>query len=273
MGSNAMIKDGLYDPEKHNCPKPDLVLGQHVVAMPAGMVGTRPGTIMSAADSFKITVFGHGGHGSMPHQCIDPVLIASHIVVRLQSVISRETPPDQTAVVTVGALNAGKTENIIADEAELKVNIRTMNPKVRESVLASVKRIVRAECVAGNCPKEPTFERISEYPLTVNDADVNEAVSRSFTEYFGDKHIRDLPPVLASEDFGNLGSAIDRPYCFWFWGGHDAKDYEKMKSEGNEHRIPSNHSPFFAPVIQPTLTTGVDALVVAALTFLKKQDD
>lgn len=269
-GADAMVKDGLYEPSKHNCPKPDVVLGQHVFALAAGKVGTRPGSMMSAADSFIITIYGQGGHGSMPHRCIDPVVIASHIVVRLQTVVSREVPPDQTAVVTVGSLQAGHTENIISDEAVLKLNIRTFNTEVRERVLAAVKRIIHAECVAGNCPKEPLIESTSRFPLTYNDAKTTEAISRSFSAYFGDKHIDDLEPVLGSEDFGILGSAIDRPYCFWFWGGHDADEFQKMKDQGKENQIPVNHSPFFAPVIQPTLTTGVDAMVVAALTFLAK---
>ena len=138
VGAQAMVDDGLYDESKHACPIPDIVLGQHVLPLPAACVGTRAGTFMSAADSFKITIFGSGGHGSMPHRCIDPVVIASHIVVRLQTIASREVPPNETAVVTVGALQAGSAENVISDEAVLKVNIRTVSAEWRDRILASV---------------------------------------------------------------------------------------------------------------------------------------
>jgi amidohydrolase len=269
-GAGVMVADGLYDPKKHGCPIPDVVLGQHVFPMPAGIVATKPGMIMSAADSFKITVFGSGGHGSMPHCCIDPVVIASHIVVRLQTIVSREVPPNEMAVLTVGELQAGQAENIISDEAVLKLNIRSVSVPVRETILAAVKRIVKAECLAGNCPKEPLIEPISSFPLTVNDETVNSVVAKTFDEVFGENHFKNLPSVLGSEDFGILGSAVERPYCFWFFGGHDAEWYEKMKAEGKQDQIPINHSPYFAPVIQPTLRTGCDAIVVAALAFLEK---
>lgn len=270
-GARAMVDDGLYSPAKHACPIPDVVLGQHVFPMAAGVTATKPGPLMSAADSFKITIYGSGGHGSMPHRTIDPVVVASHIVVRLQTIVSREVPPSESAVVTVGALQAGSTENVISDEAVLKINIRTVSTQWRDHILAAIKRIVKAECVASNTPKEPTFEATSSFPLTVNDPGVTATINESFTEYFGDTHDPNMQSVAGSEDFGVLGSAIDRPYCFWFFGGHDKKKFdEALKSDGGEGSIPVNHSPFFAPVVQPTLTTGVNALVVAALTYLGK---
>lgn len=267
-GAQAMVDDGLYDAKKHACPIPDVVLGQHVFPLPAGTTGLRPGPLMSAADSFKITIFGHGGHGSMPHGTIDPVVIASYIVVRLQAIVSREVPPDETAVVTIGALQAGSTENVISDEAVLKINIRSVTVEWREKILASVKRIVHAECLAGNCPKEPTIEPTSSFPLTINDAETSAKINKAFTSHFGSSHHPDLKSVLGSEDFGILGSHIDRPYCFWFFGGHDPKLFENGNSQ---HAVPVNHNPYFAPIIQPTLRTGVDALMVAALTYLGKE--
>ncbi len=265
-----MIDDGLYDQSKHACPIPDVVLGQHVFPLQAGKTATRVGSVMSAADSFKITIYGSGGHGSMPHKTIDPVVIASYIVVRLQSIVSREVPPDETAVVTVGALQAGSTENIISDEAVIKINIRTVSTEWRDRILASVKRIVDAECMAGRCPKPALIEPTSRFPLTVNDESVTKVVSGGLSAYFGDEHDPNVKNVLGSEDFGLLGSSIDRPYCFWFFGGHGREYYDSMVKEGKEHEIPVNHSPFFAPVVQPTLKTGVDAMVVAALSFLGK---
>lgn len=269
-GARAMVDDGLYDESKHACPIPDVVLGQHVFPLPAGRTGTKAGPLMSAADSFKVTIYGSGGHGSMPHRTIDPVVIASHIVVRLQTIVSREVPPDQIAVVTVGALQAGHTENIISDEAVLRINVRTFSTEWRDRILASIKRIVDAECMAGRCPKEATFEPSSSFPLTVNDGEVTATINKSFSAHFGDTHDPHIENVLGSEDFGILGSAIDRPTCFWFFGGHEAGPYEEKVKKGEEHTIPVNHSPFFAPVIQPTITTGIDALVVAALSYLSK---
>ena len=268
LGAQAMVDDGLYDPKRHACPIPDVVLGQHVFPVRAGDVCTKPGPVMSAADSFKITIFGRGGHGSMPHRCIDPVVIASHIVVRLQTIVAREVPPDETAVVTVGALQAGSTENVISDEAVLKINIRTVSTEWRGKILASIKRIVNAECEIGRCPKLPEITPTSNFPLTVNDPVTISKLEKTFDSHFGSKHKSNMKNALGSEDFGILGSAIDKPYAFWFWGGIDQDVWDKHEKEGRLDEIPVNHSPFFAPAVQPTISTGVDALTVAALTFL-----
>jgi amidohydrolase len=267
-GASAMVNDGLY--EKHGCPVPDLVLGQHVMPYRAGSVETKAGTMMSAADSFKVTIFGSGGHGSQPHRTIDPVLIASHIVVRLQTICSREVPPNETVVVTVGSIQAGDIENVIAAEAVLKLDVRSVTEEWRHRVLESVKRIVKAECDAGRCPKEPIFERTRTFPLTFNDQEVNEILERSFSAHFKANHKSAPQAHLASEDFSILASSVNKPYCFWFFGGTDAKEWDEREKNGTLDEIPVNHSPYFAPVLQPTLKTGVDALVVAALTFLGK---
>jgi amidohydrolase len=269
-GAQAMVDDGLYDESKHACPIPDVVLGQHVMPFPASSVGTRSGTFMSAADSFKITIFGRGGHGSMPHRCIDPVVIASHVVVRLQTIASREVPPDETAVVTVGALQAGSTENVISDEAVLKINIRSVSEEWRKHILASVRRILKAECEAGNCPKEPTIEPTSSFPLTSNDPSLTAALDESFTSHFGKMHYPNMKSVLGSEDFGILGTSVKRPYCYWMFGGVGQAEWAEREKNGTLNEQPVNHSPFFAPVVQPTLTTGTDAMAIAALTFLAK---
>ena len=259
-----MIDDGLYSPTSHAVPVPDICLGQHVFPQLAGTVDTKPGTVMSAANSFKITIFGHGGHGSMPHFTVDPVVIASYIVIRLQTIVSRECPPNETAVLTVGAIQAGTTENIIAEMATLRLNLRSVSPKTRDLMVKAVKRIVKAECVAGRCPKEPLIEPTTSFPLTSNDEAVTKAVQKSFSTYFGDRHNPDGVASLASEDFGILASSVGASSMFWFFGGYAKQDMEKQP-------VPYNHNAGFAPAIQPTLQTGVDALVVAALTFLGKE--
>lgn len=263
-GAKAMVEDGLYK----KIPVPDIVLGQHVMPYRAGHIGTRVGLMASAADSFKITLYGRGGHASQPHRTIDPVVMAAQVVVRLQSIVSREVSPDDAAVVTVGSVQAGQTENIICDRAEIKVNVRTINPKTREKVLAAIRRIVKAECEASGAPQEPSFEPTSKFPFTVNDKDVTEALQSPFAEHFQsyDPHIDRLQ---GSEDFSILGTSQDRPCSFWVIGGVDPEKWDEAETAGRtQEDIPINHSPFFAPVLQPTLGVGTDALALAALTFL-----
>ncbi|KAL8839583.1 MAG: hypothetical protein Q9170_001687 [Blastenia crenularia] len=265
-GAKAMVDDGLYD----KIPVPDIVLGQHVMALRAGHVGCRIGNIMSEADSFKVTLFGRGGHGSMPHRTVDPVVMAASVVMKLQTIVSREVDPDQFAVVTIGSLQAGQTENIIADKAEIRVNVRSQNHGIRNRILGAIRRIVNGECEASGCVKEPLIEETAKFPLSLNDEVVTRTVHNSFQEYFGDRFDPNTPCSTASEDYSILGSSQGKPSCFWFFGGVDHKTWDETKEKGRlAEDIPVNHSPFFAPVIQPTLKTGIDALCLAALTFLK----
>jgi amidohydrolase len=275
-GAKAMIADGLYDPKKHACPVPDVVLGQHVMPFPAGTVGTRVGGFASAADSFRVTVYGRGGHASQPHMTVDPVVMAAHIIVRLQTVVSREVNPRDAAVVTVGSVQAGMTENIIASEAVIKINVRTVLPETREKVLAAVKRIVKAECDASGATKEPLWESTSAFPFTINDKQVTNTVAEAFTKQFGSAHDPEAAPLGGSEDFGILATEAPNkqggkgvPYSYWSFGGTDRERFRKAVEMKNSDLVPINHSAYFAPVIQPTMSTGVDALVVAALSFLK----
>ncbi|KAJ8058162.1 hypothetical protein OCU04_013016 [Sclerotinia nivalis] len=206
VGARAMIDDGLYDPKRHACPIPDVVLGQHVMPFAAGQVGTRKGISGSAADSFRVTVYGKGGHASQPHMTIDPVFMAANIIVRLQGIISREVSPRDAAVITVSSVIAGMTENIIADEAVLKINVRNFNPETRGKVLKSIKRIVKAECDASNATKEPLFEPTSNFPFLINDEFITQKLSDSFDEVFGENHTQNCAPLGGSEDLGSLAS-------------------------------------------------------------------
>jgi len=271
-GARAMVDDGLYESSKHNVPKPDFVLGQHIMPERAGRLSCRHGEIMCAANSFKITIHGRGGHGSMPHNTIDPIPIAASVVLKLQTIVSREVPPSETAVVTVGSLQAGHTENIISDSAVLRVNVRTKSEGWRDKIIASIKRIVKGECDAGNCEKEPEIEQTTWFPLTVNDDSLATTIDNCFASYFGHKYNGDAPLVFASEDFSILGSSIGKPTCFWFVGCTPAEHWDAAEKKGRiGEEVPVNHSPYFAPAIQPTLTTCVDAMGVAALTFLGKE--
>jgi hippurate hydrolase len=268
-GSKAMVDDGLVT----KVPRPDVALAQHVMPMPAGTVATTAGPVLSAGDSLKITVYGKGAHGSMPHMSVDPVVLAASIVLRLQSVVSRETKPGDFAVVTVGALNAGAKSNIIPDRATLLLNIRTYDNQVRTSVLASIERIVKGECITAGSPREPEFEYYDQFPLTSNDAGVTEQVRAAFTAHFGADSVHHAERQTASEDFSRIPDAFGVPYTFWLLGGVDPEAYRAAAAKGTVAQdIPGNHSPFFAPVMDPTLSMGVQAHVVAALSYLSRDE-
>ena len=263
-GAQAMIDDGLFK----RFPKPDVVLGQHVMVGPSGTVAGRHGAITSAADSLQIRLFGRGAHGSMPQASIDPVVMAAATVMRLQTIVSREVAAAEAAVVTVGALQAGTKENVIPDEAIIKLNVRTFDAGVRTRVLAAIERIVNAEAEASGAPRKPEITTLDHYPLNVNDVDASRRVVDAFRGQFGAERVRETGPAPASEDFGSFGSEWQTPSVFWFVGGTDPDVYAKAKETNRLNELPVNHSPKFAPVIHPTLRTGVEALVVATRAWL-----
>ncbi|PYI38735.1 amidohydrolase [Arthrobacter psychrolactophilus] len=264
-GARALVDDGLT----HKVPRPDVVLGQHVMPLPAGMLATAAGPVLSAADSLRITVHGKGSHGSMPHMSVDPVVLAASIVMKLQTIVSRETKPGEFAVVTVGALNAGSTANIIPDRATLLVNIRSYNDTVRTRVLAAIERIVEGECAAAGSPQPADIELYDQFPLTNNDAAATERISEAFAVHFGSEAVTVATPQTASEDFSVLPNAFGAPYSYWFLGGSDPELFVAAQdNDGATPAVPANHSPLFAPVMNPTLSLGVQAHVVAALSYL-----
>ena len=263
-GAQAMIDDGLFD----RFPKPEVILGQHVMVGPAGSIAGRAGVITSAADSLEIRLFGRGAHGSMPQASIDPVVMAAATVMRLQTIVSRELAAAEAAVVTIGSLQAGTKENVIPDEAIIKLNVRSFDEGVRRRVLAAIERIVKAEAEASGAPKPPEITPLDRYPLAVNDPAASERVAAAFRRHFPAERARETGPAPASEDFGSFGAEWHAPSVFWFVGGTDPDRYAKAKEKGRLNEIPTNHSPHFVPVIHPTLETGVEALIVAALAWL-----
>ncbi|NKY86358.1 M20 family metallopeptidase [Nocardia veterana] len=263
-GARGMVDDGLAS----LLPKIDVALGQHVLPAPAGIVGTRSGPMLAAADSMRITVYGRGGHGSMPQATVDPVVLAAMIVLRLQMVVSREVAPTDTAVLTIGSITAGTKSNVIADHAVLQLNVRTYSESVRTTILDAIRRIVHAECQASGSPKDPEFELFDRFPVTDNDPEATRRVAQAFTAHFGDRAI-ELPMQSASEDFSEIPDALGVPYTYWGVGGIDPATYQAAAKTGRiAQEIPVNHSPGFAPVIEPTLRTGTEALVVAASAWL-----
>ncbi len=263
-GAKGMLEQGLAS----IVGQVDVAMAQHVLPMAAGHVGTRVGPTLSAADSMRVTVYGRGAHGSMPQAAVDPVVLAAMIVVRLQTVVSREVTPGEAAVLTVGSIAAGSKSNVIPDHAVLQLNVRTYNDGTRSVILDAIERIVRAECQASRSPREPEFERFERYPLTDNDAEVTRRVSGAFASFFGERAAR-LPAQSASEDFSDIPEGIGAPYTYWGIGGIDAEVYRAaMEADRVTQDIPVNHSSYFSPVIQPTLDTGTQALAVAALAWL-----
>ena len=264
QGAQAMIDDGLF---KH-FPKPDAVLGQHVMVGAAGVLSSRAGVVTSAGDSLQIRMFGRGAHGSMPQASIDPVVMAAATVLRLQTIVSREIAATDAAVVTIGSLQAGTKENVIPDEAIIKLNVRTFDEAVRKRVLAAIERIVNAEAEASGAPKKPEITPLDRYSLVTNEPEAAKRVGDAFRRYFSTDRVQETGPTTASEDFGSFGAEWGAPSVFWFVGGTDPDLYAKAKKEGKIGDIPTNHNPRFAPVIHPTLETGVEALVVAAQAWL-----
>jgi amidohydrolase len=263
-GAQAMIDDGLFA----RFPEPDVILGQHVMPAPAGLVGSREGVITSAADSLEIRFFGRGAHGSMPQASIDPVIMGAATAMRLQTIVSREVAPSEAVVVTIGSIQAGTKENVIPDEAVLKLNVRTYDEGVRERVLNAIRRIAEAEAEASAAPKPPEITPLDRYALVRNDPDATGRVRDAFRRHFAADQVKESQPASASEDFGSFGTEWHVPSVFWFVGGTDPDLYAKAKAENRLGDIPTNHNPRFAPVIHPTLETGVEALVVAAQAWL-----
>jgi amidohydrolase len=263
-GAQAMIDDGLFK----RFPKPDVVLGQHVMVGPAGVVSGRSGVITSAADSLQIRLFGRGAHGSMPQASIDPVVMAAATVLRLQTIVARELAPSEAAVVTIGSLQAGTKENVIPDEAVIKLNVRTFDEGVRKRVLAAITRIVNAEAAASGAPKPPEITPLDRYSLVSNDPAATARVVQAFRQHFPAERVQETGPTSASEDFGCFGVEWHAPSVFWFVGGTDPDVYAKAKRENRLNDLPTNHNPRFLPVVHPTLETGVEAIMVAARAWL-----
>lgn len=254
-GAKAMIADGLWD----KAPKPEIIYGQHVWPGLSGTVNISSGTAMAMADSWKVTVHGRQAHGSQPEQSIDPIVLGAHMVVRLQTVVSREVHPMKSAVVTVGTFHAGLKENIIPATAEFSLNVRTFDVDVRTRVLDSLRRILRAEADASGAPA-PEIEEISSFPRCYNDPASADALIGEFQAALGEDCVNVVPPVMGSEDFGLLAEVLEVPSVYWMFGAYTQ---ERLDAETP---LPGNHSPYFAPDIEPTLGTGVRAAMTSLLS-------
>ncbi|WP_439030869.1 amidohydrolase [Gordonia terrae] len=264
-GAQAMVDDGLWD----RFPRPDVVLGQHVAPLPAGKIAGHPGASYAGSDSLRVRLVGRGAHGSMPEASVDPIVLAASTVLRLQTVISREIPSTATAVLTVGSIHAGDAANVIPGEAEIQLNIRSYDEGVRRKILDGVERIVRGEAAASGAPDEPTVTEIERFPVVTNDADALDKTLETFAEWLGEGNILDPGAGAGSEDVGILATSCDAPLSYWLLGGADPSLFTTGDmTDPALLTVPSNHSPHYAPVIDPTLPIGVRALVHAARSWL-----
>jgi hippurate hydrolase len=267
-GARAMVDDGLFD----RFGSPDVVLGQHVGPLPAGTLGLRPGPAFATMDSLRVVLHGRGAHGSRPEASVDPVVMAAATVMRLQGIVSREVAGTDVAVVTVGAVRAGTKENIIPDSAELLLSARSYDDRVHQHLLAAIERIVRAEAAASGALREPEITSLGSFPSMSNDPDACARTQRGFDAEFGPGRVLDPGLVTASEDVGVLAEAAGAPLVYWILGGADPAAFAGAATfadmEAVVRGLPSNHSPLFAPVVEPTLDMGVRALVSAVHTWL-----
>lgn len=266
-GARDMVADGLFD----RFPVPDVVLGQHVAPFPAGALGVHAGPAFAGSDSFSVTLFGRSGHGSRPETTVDPVVMAAATIMRLQALVSREIGGNETAVLTVGQLHAGTKDNIIPEEAQLGISMRTADPAVRERMISGMTRIINGEAAASGAHLPPAITAGEHFPVVVNNHDATARVREAFAAELGGAV--DPGPVTGSEDVGTLATAAGAPLVYWLLGGTDPVVYGKAVQDGTvASTIPSNHSPHFAPVIRPTLDAGISALVVAAFAWVGKPE-
>jgi amidohydrolase len=268
-GAAAMLRAGLFT----KFPKPDYVLALHDNSwLPAGVVAWREGTMLAGADSVDITIRGYGGHGAAPNATKDPIVIASELVVFLQTIVSREMDPQQPTVVTVGSFHAGTKHNIIPDDAHLQLTVRTMTPEQREKVLAAIKRATNGITEAAGVPADraPITEVSKDsVPATINDPALSRRIGAALEKALGKENVLQGKPLMVSEDFSLFALADPKPPTMMFWLG--AVDPVKVKeSQEKGTRLPSVHSSEFQPLPEPAIRTGVKAMTSAVMELLKK---
>ena len=261
-GAEGMLRDGLFT----RFPKPDVAVALHVGnAEPAGTVSITPGVYNTNADSVHITIYGKGGHGSMPQTTVDPIVIAARTILALQTIVSREVKPGEMAVVTVGYVQAGTKNNIIPDHADMGLTIRTRKDDVRKQVLAAITRITKAESAAAGAPREPLVDRYEGADLVYNNPALAERLRAPLEAALGKDNVETAEPITPSEDFSYF---VEQgvPGFYFSLGGADPEKFAQAKAAGT--MLPSNHSPLFAPDVDPALRTGIIAEVAVLRNLL-----
>ena len=270
LGAKAMIDDGLYT----RFPKPDYAVAFHDAAQfPAGMIGYSPGFALANVDSVDITVPGVGGHGAYPHTTKDPIVLASAIVMRLQTLVSRENSPLEPAVITVGSFHSGAKHNIISDEAKLQLTVRSYSDENRKRLLDGIARVARGEAIAAGMPEDrmPVVKVEDPYtPSTYNDPEFTDQVMAKFRTRFGEARVMQVPSVMGGEDFSQFKRAApDEVQSLIFWVGGVPQDVFDKAQKG-EGTLPSLHSPYWAPDAEKVIATGAEGLASAALELMPR---
>lgn len=266
-GAKAMLKEGLFN----KYPQPDYCLALHMHAnIPAGKVGYTEGSIMANVDAVDITIKGVGGHGAVPNNAKDPIVLAAQTVLALQTIVSRETPPIEPSVVTVGSIHGGNSFNVIPDEVKLQLTLRSYNEEVRNNTIASIKRICKGLAEAAGMPQDRlpvVIVRDQFTPFTYNDIPLTNKLTSSFTRILGPDNVIATPPSMVGEDFSFYGRTDKKiPICMYWLGAADPQKLAEAASTGKS--MPSLHSSSFAPLPEPAIKTGVQTMATAVIDLL-----
>jgi hippurate hydrolase len=270
QGAKAMLDDGLYS----RFPKPTHALAFHdSAALPAGVLGYTVGPAFANVDTVDILVRGVGGHGAVPQNTKDPIVLASRIVGTLQTLVSRELDPQDAAVITVGSFQAGTKHNIISDQATLLLTVRSYSEKTRRALLDGIARVARGEAIAAGMPDDRmpvvTTREGEHTPAAVNTEKLSNSTAALFRQRFGTERVRTVPPPMVGEDFGRYGGADSKIESLIFWVGGVPK--AKWDAAGGDTaKLPSLHSPFWAPDAEAVIATGIEAMVTGAMGVLRK---
>jgi hippurate hydrolase len=261
-GAEGMIADGLFK----RFPKPDVGVALHTTnSLPAGEVGFTPEYAASNADTVNITIYGKGGHGASPESTVDPIVIAARVILTLQTVVSREIKPGDPAVITVGYIQGGTKNNIIPDELRLGLTVRSYTPEVRKHLLAAIERVAKAEAQAADAPKAPLVQVAESTDALYNDPKLAERLSQALIQALGAGRVKKEPPIMASEDYSYFVEA-GLPSFYFRLGVANPEKFKEAKASGIH--LPSNHSPFFAPDMEPSLKTAIESEVVVLRNLL-----
>jgi len=264
QGASAMLKDGLFT----RFPRPDFAISLHDDdTMPAGTIGYHPGYFRAMSDSVTITVYGRGGHAAMPHNTIDPVVLAARIVLSLQTIVARENNPVDPVVITIGSIHGGTQANIIPDEVRLQLSVRTYTPQVRSRTLAAIRRIARGEALSAGAPREPQVDApVNAGAPVYNDPPLTLRLAGALKKGLGDKEVVEMPQKMTSEDFAQYGLA-GIPSTLLHIGAVDPAKLAAVRDTGIP--VPAPHSPEWAPAYEPTLKAAVRAEVTALLELFR----
>ncbi|SFE88091.1 M20 metallopeptidase family protein [Thermoflexibacter ruber] len=267
QGAYAMLKDGLYT----RFPRPDYILGLHASAsLPAGKVGYCPEYALANVNSVNITVYGEGGHGAYPHTTKDPIVLSAYLITQIQTIVSRQTSPLEPCVVTVGSIHGGSKHNIIPNEVKLQLTLRSYSEKVRQNTIESIKQICKGLAIAAGLPesKFPKVEIENETGFALyNNPELTEKVVKSLKSAIGENNVEKVPPVMAAEDFGELGKVEPPiPVCLYWLGTVAQEKYNESQATGLQ--LPPLHSSLYAPLPEPSIKTGVKTMTKAVIDLL-----